>query len=1083
MVRAKRVQWILPSLAVICVCILLAGSGAAGNLVNDPGFESEGVPAWPIAGKATIAKKSQLSPHSGTACMYVADDGDTGGQANNARFAALPGMYYVEGWMRVDPEHPGTARLDVQFFNEKDDYLGAELVGDTRSTEWALLAAFVRVPETAASVRLRVQPAFGARELRGACFVDDLYMAPEDEAKHERQVHARHEIIACSNADPGGKVGKRPPDIRDKPQPYKSQVDFEDLAGWRMEVFGNLTGSFWRSQEEPLAGRYVGKLSFCTNGELDRVVLRPPKPIPLNGRFEAAQIWVHCDRRADRGDIIAPQITIVLDENGKIRLISLPSIVWSYWSIAHLRGAPGAIGPKAEIVELRVDRLQTAKGQTRALYLDELAFHNEPTAPVDLKIPEVPCPTRPETILPTCDRHFENRVTSDGGVFHLRYQGDDGTVEYTYRPRHGALDDLTVKVNGRLGFFPASGGGPVLAFSEKKGLAATLVRADMAGDAVTSVWRYQAGQDSAEVTIEMRLRGKSLILTVDEPQGKVASWLMGQPEGVPAQEIAVPYLTGHCEAAPVWLVGKEVFAFWQPDWYVAHASQFGPKGCEYIPLVNGRRNPLHERIFLTVSTDFHEVLPNIPNPKSPVAHVLGEYVYANVSASLEGDGFERCLGLFRQMKGLGMEKIIVKHHAQTFSSHSGQGDEPFVQRVKASSNIPGGDAALANYIRQVKALGYQYFLYTDYCIFAPVCAHFDEGLVALNPSGQWTPGWYQYYVLTPLMAPVLAARFAPQLEAKYGNTGSYCDQHTAAPPSRWVDYDPRKPGAGMLQTVFRAYCRVFQAEKEAYNGPAPSEGGNYWFYAGMADGSYAQLSAAPTDARWQVPFLVDFDLLKIHPLEVDLGMGWRKSYGYDDHAKNWDDALDRFHCATIAFGHSGILYSPNFPTPTATPKEDPLDKWKRSVVRTYFMIQQLASRYALVPVRNISYWDGRRLISPSDALRSGAYTRSQVAVEYENGLRVWVNGSFEEPWRVQADSQTYDLPPNGWLAIQGAEFLEYSAMKDGHRVDFVRSPVYTFADGRGVLTDFGGGVKAKEAVIVLHGRGDERHEVDCPMGP
>jgi hypothetical protein len=337
-------------------------------------------------------------------------------------------------------------------------------------------------------------------------------------------------------------------------------------------------------------------------------------------------------------------------------------------------------------------------------------------------------------------------------------------------------------------------------------------------------------------------------------------------------------------------------------------------------------------------------------------------------------------------------------------------------------------------------------------------------------------------VLTPLMAPVLAARFAPQLEAKYGNTGSYCDQHTAAPPSRWVDYDPRKPGAGMLQTVFRAYCRVFQAEKEAYHGPAPSEGGNYWFYAGMADGSYAQLSAAHPDARWQVPFLVDFDLLKIHPLEVDLGMGWRKSYGYDDHAKNWDDALDRFHCATIAFGHSGILYAPNFPTATATPKEDPLDKWKRSVVRTYFMIQQLASRYALVPVRSIAYCDGERLLTPSEALRSGAYTRSQVAVEYENGLRVWANGSFEESWRVEADGQTYDLPPNGWLAIQGTEFLEYSAMKDGHRVDFVRSPVYTFADGRGTMTDFGGGVKAKEALIILHERGEERHEVDCPMG-
>ncbi|HID21921.1 MAG TPA: hypothetical protein EYP14_05915, partial [Planctomycetaceae bacterium] len=389
--------------------------------------------------------------------------------------------------------------------------------------------------------------------------------------------------------------------------------------------------------------------------------------------------------------------------------------------------------------------------------------------------------------------------------------------------------------------------------------------------------------------------------------------------------------------------------FRQPDWYVTHASVFRPDRCEYVPAFNGPRAPLHERIFLTVSTEFHEVLPNIPNPKSPTAHVLGEYVYTNMSGILAGDALGRCLGLWRQMKRLGMDKIIVKHHAHTWSDHSGQGNEPFVQRLKAARNIPGGDAALADYIRQVKALGYQYFLYTDYCIFGPVCAHFDEGLVSLSPNGQWKPGWYQYYALTPLMAPVLAARLAPQLKAKYGLTGSYCDQHTCPPPSRWVDYDPRKPGAAMLNTVFRAYCRVFEIEKRAYRGPVVSEGGNHWFYAGVVDGNYAQLRPPRGVRRSKVPFLVDFDLLKIHPLEVDIGMGWRGSYGYDRYAKNWDDALDRFLCATIAFGHSGILYAPNFPGVYSIDKADPLGRWKRSSVRTYFMIQQLAARYALRP--------------------------------------------------------------------------------------------------------------------------------------
>ena len=81
---------------------------------------------------------------------------------------------------------------------------------------------------------------------------------------------------------------------------------------------------------------------------------------------------------------------------------------------------------------------------------------------------------------------------------------------------------------------------------------------------------------------------------------------------------------------------------------------------------------------------------------------------------------------------------------------------------------------------------------------------------------------------------------------------------------------------------------------------------------------------------------------------------------------------------------------------------------------------------------------------------------------------------------------------------QGDDFLEYSALRAGHRVDFVRSPVYTFADGRGTVTDFGGGLEAKDAVIILHRRGGERpfdkaqgrpepvegrHEISTPMGP
>jgi len=1080
---------------MVLFLLLAAAQAQDGNLIVNPGLESEPAFDWRPAGEKTVAQRVQTRPHTGAWCLYVRDDGNQWGQGNNARFAAAPGLYYAEAWVRVDSECPGVTMFDVQFVDAQGKYLPSQKVGTTASTQWERLWGVVSMPANAVAVRLRLLPTAPSRELRGACFADDFYLAPLATAVAQGKMRVNRQ--PCANEDPDGLVGEPPSALADKPLTPQAQVDFEDLSGWTMEAYGDLTAAFCRSREQQVGGRFVGKLTYATKGGRSWVSIRPAQPVAVPDGSDAAQIWAYSDcHAASYRNLAVPTMTLVIVEAGKERLIPLPPFRWSFWSIAHQR-LDRPIGPDARLVELRVEDLATDEGKPRQLFFDELSFHREPTDRLDLAIPDVPCPTRPETVLPAFKARHKNEASAQGGVFRLAYRGDDGTVEYRYKPQTGSLDDLEVTLDG-LTFRPAAGGGPMVATSGRDlrvgddGLAAELLScmldgrsasedAPAAGDRLRAQWRYRVGEEAATVSWDMRIIGKSLVLTVDEPTGRVSRWLFGKPDGAKTREIDVPYLNlTHAALSPgVQLVGERAFVFCQPDWYVTHASLFADDGCHYVPKVGGGRVPLHERLFLTVSTDFQEVLPTIANPKSPYAHVLGENVYLQMPGV---DRWERGLALLRQMKRLGLEKCIVKHHAETWSAHSGKGNEPFVLTTTAASHIPGGETALINYIRDVKALGFQYFLYTDYCLIGPVNRCFDEGLVALGPDGAWRVGWYQYSVLNPLAAATMAGTLAPQIAAKYGNTGSYCDQHTARTPWGWVDYDPRKPGAAMLQTVFRAYCKVFQAEKDAYRGPAVSEGHRYWYYAGMSDGNYAQLAARPGQQPWQAPFLVDFDLLKIHPLEVDLGMGWRDSYGYDPHAKSKDDALDRFLCATIAFGHSGIrygrwgrgLYSGPFDP------DDPLAEKKRVVARTYFMIQQLASRYALVPVRSIAYWDGARLVDTSEAIRSGAVRRSQVAVEYENGLRVFANGSFTEAWRVTADGQTYDLPPNGWLAAQGREFLEYSALRDGRRVDFVRSPVYTFADGRGAPTDFGD-LKATNAVVVLHQRGGERHEIDAPM--
>jgi len=1080
----KRIVWAVVS--VLVLGSLLGGRGAADNLIVNPGLESKEAFGW--RGSSAAVQRVQKDPHSGSWCLYVKDQSNDVGQGNSAHFPIRPGRYYVEGWLRADPDLPGLVTFDVQFFDKDDNYIrDVQQVGQTRSTRWTLLSGAVTVPDRAAYASLRILPAYTRGPDQGACFADDFYFAPFSKALAEGRVALKHTVSHCSNQDPEGLVGEVPPDIRGEPLTPQAQVDFEDLTGWTLEAYGGVTASFCRSREQLVGGQYVGKLSYSTGGKSGWVVLRPPQPIPLPEGADAVQVWCFGDHYTAKykGSSI-PRMSLVVEEGGEQRTIRLRPFNWAWWSIANQRFDP-PLAAGANLVEIQIDTLATSPDDTRKLFLDELSFYlRKGPESFDLTIPDIPAPTRPETCLPTFKSRYENSVSrDDAGRFVLEYRGEDERIVYRYTPRTGTLDDLVVTMDGGLTFQPAAGGGPVLAFGDKEyrvgdeGLRAELVRCDLEGDRIRAEWRYRSAQDSATVSWAMRIAGKSIVLTVDEPEGKVSMWLKGQPSGR-RREVQVPFLslTRSYSMPGVQLVEERAFVFCQPDWYVTHASTFEPEGCRYIPPFRGRRVPLHERLFLTVSSDFQEVLPTVANPKAPYGRVLGEHLYMAMPLIR---AWKNCLVLLEQMKRLGMEKCIVFHHADTWSAHGGSGNEPFTMTSRPAENIPGGEAGLAEYGRRVRKMDFQFFLYTTYWAFSPVNRCFDPDLVALDPDGQWIYNWYQYRLMTPLMAPVMAARVAPQIKAKYGVTGSYCDCHTAGAPWAYVDYDPRKPGAAMLQTVFRAYAKVFQVEREAYGGPVVSEGHRYWYYAGLTDGNYAR----PPGQPWKMPFLVDFDLLKLHPLEVDIGMGYgRQEYGYDPHAKNVDDALDRFLCAVIAFGHSGVRYRRWPPSVDREPEkfdpQNPLAEKKRVVARTYFMIQQLASRYAMVPVRSIRYFDGERLVDTSQAIRSKAVERSQVAVEYENGLRVFANGSLTDTWRVEVDGQTYELPPNGWVAVQGDEFLEYSALRDGHRVDYVRSPVYTFADGRGVATDFGD-VKATNAVIILHDRNDERHEIDTPM--
>ena len=89
---------------------------------------------------------------------------------------------------------------------------------------------------------------------------------------------------------------------------------------------------------------------------------------------------------------------------------------------------------------------------------------------------------------------------------------------------------------------------------------------------------------------------------------------------------------------------------------------------------------------------------------------------------------------------------------------------------------------------------------------------------------------------------------------------------------------------------------------------------------------------------------------------------------------------------------------------------------------------------------------------------------------YENGLELYVNCNWDDrEWTITVGNDAYTLPYGGWFARQGDVFLEYSALKDGHRVSYVDSPEYRYLNGYGNKVEVDG--LGTENILILYKTG------------
>lgn len=892
-------------------------------------------------------------------------------------------------------------------------------------------------------------------------------------------------------------VGKRPYEM-DWAQRYEDPrpplVDFENLDGWTLES-QDAVASFGRSREQQIWGRYVGKLTYRGTGKQPRIFLRPSSPISFSGPVDSVNVWVYGNNWGWMPDPSTPQVRLSVhlkSRGGKSVRLELTAVNWKEWFLVHHRLRAEDIGDFQEGGWL--EAIEVAGGtnsENRTIYFDNLVPYREPLPPLEfaprprrpITLPEgqtpgtntgpgvLPFPAREETILPDqLTPQYRTEVVRQGQAYRFCYRAADGELIYEYLPKDGHWGDLTATWGQGLRFKPLVEGGIRLRGQDGATVLPKyeLLECRQDGETVLSRWRVEAGGTSGEVAYVFRLWQKSLVIDVACRGGIVAEVALGYAQGLPRpQLVTIPYLTGDARRPAVVLAGElpnPIFMMGLVDYYRSNASALFAinelreekvvfnGGSRYLPKTDGRLNDCFERIFLTVSPRFEEVLPNIANPRSPWMHVTGERVWRAHGASIR----EKDYALWKQVARHGMTKVAITDHESGWRD----GGESFTLRTRAAPG-KGGDEGQRWYAQKIQELGFLYGIYNNYTDFAPVNEYWDEDRVTRLSDGEWRRAWPRCYNLKPSRAVELEAKLAPIIQEKFHLSTAYCDVHTAVRPWDYCDFDTRVPGAATFAATFYAYGEIMLHQKATWNGPVYSEGNNHWYYCGLTDGNYAQDQLARLDIN---PWLVDFDLRKLHPLCCNFGMGNLGMYypaGWEDLVEttaidqyyasaSWvarrgnvqgTAALDRFLAATLAFGHTGFLV---------------LDGGMKNAFRSYYSVQQIHARYAQATVQDIRYRSAEgRLLTTGEALLSGAYRRSQLYVKYANGLELWVNGHRTEPWEVSEIGIT--LPPNGWY-VRGSfpegNLVAFSAILEGHRVDYVDGPDYLYANGRGQLTRF-----------------------------
>lgn len=601
---------------------------------------------------------------------------------------------------------------------------------------------------------------------------------------------------------------------------------------------------------------------------------------------------------------------------------------------------------------------------------------------------------------------WEGAVTTSlsNGTARFRYTGPDGTLEYQWTwpqsVQEGLFGSLTLnaRMTGDAAVSVPLANAAALTWTQT---ATATARGWVATNGGYQLWRrFSLGATTATVRVTGQMMGKTLALSVTCDQPLVSALDMGVwGPVVRRRQVVTPFYTG----AIYYLPQENLFVNGLLDWTASGATSHNGTKASYAALTDGTRTPLRERALFTAAWHLAEVLPNPPNPPSP----WREFLANKIVLDIWGGTFTNIAHTLTNLAGYGLTNCVALIHDWQRSGY----DNALPMHYPANAAY-GGDPGMSNLVATATRLGVRCALHENYVDYYPNYDFYTTNEIALDSAGALQKAWYnpgtgiQSFAVKPNAILPLAATQSPEIHRRYRTQANYLDVHSAVPPWFHTDQRAGETGAGQFARVWDVHRQLWAYERETHGGPVFGEGNNHWYWSGCLDGVEAQFGSGwPGNGGFTAPLAVDFDLLKIHPLQFNHGMGYHSRWWpTESYQTNWAGptplvVLDLYRLQEVAFGHAGFLDSSVY-------ANVPL------VWLEHHLLSPVMARYATARPLEILYETGGAWFDASAMAKlDQGGTNGHLRVRYDNGLVITANGTSN-----LFTSGAWSLPDWGWVA-------------------------------------------------------------------